>query len=664
MNRHLSSLAAAGLVLASIWSAPLITVSAQPALVGVQQAGTVVVNTPSLNVRAEPSFDAAVVGLLSQGTSVRVLDRSGDGQWLKVDYQGYQAWVRAEYTSGGSAAPAAAPAAVPAAASTGSAVTPSGDFANVRSGPGLENQVVGVLNSGETVAVLGREGSWYKVNYKGYQAYMSDTVVTASGGTPAAAAAAGGARVTPNSDRVNVRDAAGLDTNVIGSLAAGEFANYQGTEGEWNRVTWNGRTAYVFGGLTRIIQGSAPAAAAPAPVSGSLVATKRVANVYNAASASAAVLGSAANNTAYFTQGTEGAFTKITFNGVQGFIESSAVYNAGNPSAASAAAPPPAAAAPAPVASNASAGPFELGAHIKETNTLGRLKNEAGADWVKIQIVAPGGAPDIRGLISNVKGQGLKVLIGLIGDRGRAPDLGYHQEFANAAAEIARQGADAIEVWNEPNLDREWGGGGAGKVNPDAYTNLLKLTYTAIKAANPSVMVIAGAPAPTGYAGGNCRGDVCDDKPFVERMAAAGAAAYMDCQGAHYNGSPNAPDLRSGGPTGDHYSWYFWGTFDTTYNAIGGKPICFTEMGYVTKDGISGSLPGGFSWGNNITIGNQGEWLARIVTLLRQSGRARLGIIWNWDFRQYDDDPQAGYSILRPDGSCPSCGPIKAANGK
>ena len=77
------------------------------------------------------------------------------------------------------------------------------------------------------------------------------------------------------------------------------------------------------------------------------------------------------------------------------------------------------------------------------------------------------------------------------------------------------------------------------------------------------------------------------------------------------------------------------------------------------KDGIAGSLPGGFSWGNNITLANQAEWSARLVTLLKQSNRARLAIFWNWNFRQFTDDPQAGYSLLRPDGSCPPCASTK-----
>ena len=193
---------------------------------------------------------------------------------------------------------------------------------------------------------------------------------------------------------------------------------------------------------------------------------------------------------------------------------------------------------------------------------------------------------------------------------------------------------------------------------------MLKESWTAIKAANGGTMVVAAAPAPTGYFGNSCSAGGCNDDAFVTRTAAAGAGNYMDCQGAHFNGSPNNPDMRSGGPTGDHYSWYFWGTLDTTYNAIR-RPICFTEMGWVTSEGLPSQLPDGFAWGRGITLQNQSDWSGRLVTLMRSSGKVRLAIFWNWNFRQYGgDDPQAGYSLLRPNGICNTCAAIKAAMGR
>ena len=474
--------------------------------------------------------------------------------------------------------------------------------------------------------------------------------------------------VTVISDYLNVRAGAGLDQAIVGRLDKGETVRVlDRSNPDWHRIDYKGYQAYIYAALT--VAAGAPAAITPAPAvsgaAGYVRVTTEFLNVRSGPGITNNKIGELKEGQVVAYSAKEGDWWRISYNGQTAYIFSNFTTAASAPSgSAPAAASAPTAAAPAapPVASTAGGGSFEMGAHIKDPERLGEMKSN-GMDWVKYQVVMPGGAPDLGGIIGTVRGAGMKILIGAIGDRGRVNDTNYHREFAGALANVAKQGVDAIEVWNEPNLDREWGGSGANGVNPENYANLLRESYNAIKAANPSVLVISGAPAPTGYAGGNCRGDVCDDKPFLERIARAGAARYMDCQGAHYNGSPNPPNMRSGGPTGDHHSWYFWGTFDTTYNAIG-KPICFTEMGYVTKDGISGSLPGGFSWGNNITLQNQGEWLGQLVTNLRSSGRARLAIVWNWNFRQYDDDPQAGYSILRPNGSCPSCPYIKSAMGR
>jgi hypothetical protein len=72
-----------------------------------------------------------------------------------------------------------------------------------------------------------------------------------------------------------------------------------------------------------------------------------------------------------------------------------------------------------------------------------------------------------------------------------------------------------------------------------------------------------------------------------------------------------------------------------------------------------------FQWASNITLANQAQWLARAAQLSRDSGKVRMMIIWNMDRRQYDaEDPQAGYSIFRPDGSCPACATLRAVMGR
>jgi len=230
---------------------------------------------------------------------------------------------------------------------------------------------------------------------------------------------------------------------------------------------------------------------------------------------------------------------------------------------------------------------------------------------------------------------------------------------------MAAAGADAIEVWNEPNINREWP---TGQVNGANYTALLAKAYPAIKAANPGTLVISGAPAPTGFWGAaGCSPDGCNDDAFLAQMAAAGAANYMDCVGAHHNAGATAPSATSGHPAGSHYSWYFLPTLNLYYNAFGGaRKVCFTELGYLTDDGMPSTLEQSapaFAWASNVTLAQQAAWLAEAAAMSANSGKVRLMIIWNADFTRYDSDPMAGYAIIRPDGSCPACNALRSVLG-
>lgn len=292
-------------------------------------------------------------------------------------------------------------------------------------------------------------------------------------------------------------------------------------------------------------------------------------------------------------------------------------------------------------------GNFELGGQVVNGIQVGPMQT-AGMKWVKTQ--ARGG--NMSGFIAAAHGAGLKVLLTVLLDHGRAADPAYWPEVAAYAAAQAAAGADAIEVWNEMNIDAEWP---AGQINPATYVEMLKVVYPAIKGANPGTMVVSGALAPTG-AEGAFPGRVMNDDNYLRGMAAAGAANYMDCVGIHYNTGTTSPSATTGSAlSGYHYSYYFWPMVDLYYGAFGGaRQLCFTELGYLSADGY-GSLPGAFSWAAGVTVAHQAAWLAEAASLSSSSGKVRLMIVWNVDSMTWTHDPQAGYAIIRPDGSCPAC---------
>lgn len=321
---------------------------------------------------------------------------------------------------------------------------------------------------------------------------------------------------------------------------------------------------------------------------------------------------------------------------------------------------------PAPVVAPSTTGSFKLGG---QTHTLANpdLMLNTGLEWVKFQHKwsVGDGADAVAGRIADAKARGFKVLMSMPGSDHSNIDFDAYTRFVGAVAAL-NPPPDAIEVWNEMNIDREWP---TGQISGAQYTNqMLKPAYNAIKASNPNVMVISGAPAPTGYFGGVCTPQGCDDEPYIKEMVANGAADYMDCLGIHYNEGIIPPSQRSGDPRGNssHYTRYYWGMVDTYWNAIGGqRPLCFTELGYLSGDDYGG-VPSGFSWAADTSIAEHAAWLGEATQISKDAAQVEMLIIFNVDFTLYetDGDPQAGFGMVRKDGSCPACDTVRAAIGR
>lgn len=306
-------------------------------------------------------------------------------------------------------------------------------------------------------------------------------------------------------------------------------------------------------------------------------------------------------------------------------------------------------------------GGFELGGQVFAF-AYPDLMRGTGMTWAKVQVrwQRGQGADVAQGAIDAARSRNFKVLLSIVGDKNElaANPTQYYQEFANFLADVAALNPDGIEVWNEMNIDREWP---AGLIGGRQYTQMLSAAYQAIKARNNNVLVVSGAPAPTGFFGG-CTTNGCDDNFFIRDMANAGASQFMDCVGIHYNEGILPPTATSGDPRGNssHYSRYYNGMVSLYGSTFPGKPLCFTEIGYLSPEGY-GPLPASFGWAADTSVSEQAAWLASAVTLARNSGRVRLFIVWNVDSTLYGDDPQAGFAIVRPDGTCPACNTMRAA---
>ncbi len=303
---------------------------------------------------------------------------------------------------------------------------------------------------------------------------------------------------------------------------------------------------------------------------------------------------------------------------------------------------------------------FELGGHVNDLVHAAQMKT-AGMTWARTEVrgeVLP------EAFIAEAKAKGLKVLVTAVGDRNRVMDIAYRDQWAQYLGNIATAGADAIEVWSEPNYKAEWP---AGQISGASYADLLKRAYFAIKQANPNTLVIsAGLAQTSGVYSGGCAEDGCDELAFLNQMATEHAQDYMDCVGVHYTSGFESPSAVGA----LHYSQYYEPLRNAYYGAFNGaKPVCFTALGYVTADGFPSGMPAKYSFAAGTTLADHSAWLAEAAKLSKASGKVRLMIVWNVDSTEWiaDDpsqnlegDPQAGYAMIRPDGTCPACESLRS----
>ncbi|MBN1679896.1 MAG: hypothetical protein JW966_06360 [Anaerolineae bacterium] len=305
---------------------------------------------------------------------------------------------------------------------------------------------------------------------------------------------------------------------------------------------------------------------------------------------------------------------------------------------------------PEPVAGAAVSGSFEVGGQITgfHSGTVNAMKT-AKMKWAKLQLQV---GWDGSGFINEAHASGFKILFSVIGDPTQVMNDAYQQQYADYVGGLAAAGADAIEIWNEMNIDREWP---VGQIDGKNYVPLLAKAYNAIKSKNTNTIVITGALAPTGFFGAaGCTDQGCNDDTYIQQMAAAGAGKYADCIGVHYNEGIVSPSQTSGDPRGEYPSRYFGSMLNRAIGPFGDKKACFTELGYLTPEGY-GDLPAGFAWAAETSIAEQATWLSEAAVAAAASGRVRLMVVFNVDFTTWSSDPQAGFAIIRADGSCPAC---------
>ena len=324
------------------------TPKAEPVVLAVRSLNkTGIVNvSSSLNVRSSASTSSKVIGSLSGNTKVTIVGE--EGAFYKIEYKGSHGYVAKEYvkdvtesnnSNQGTQTPEK-PSTPESTEKTG--IVNVSSSLNVRSSASTSSKVIGSLSGNTKVTIVGEEGAFYKIEYKGSHGYVAKEYVkdvtesnNSNQGTqtpekPSTPESTEKTGIVNVSSSLNVREGASTSSKVIGSLSGNTKVTIVGEEGAFYKIEYKGSHGYVAKEYVKDVtesnnsnQGTQTPEKPSTPESTEKTGIVNVSsslNVREGASTSSKVIGSLSGNTKITIVGEEGAFYKIEYKGSHGYV--------------------------------------------------------------------------------------------------------------------------------------------------------------------------------------------------------------------------------------------------------------------------------------------------------------------------------------------------------
>ena len=324
------------------------TPKAEPVVLAVRSLNkTGIVNvSSSLNVRNEASTSSKVIGSLSGNTKVTIVGE--EGAFYKIEYKGSHGYVAKEYikdvtesnnSNQGTQTPEK-PSTPENTEKTG--IVNVSSSLNVREVASTSSKVIGSLSGNTKVTIVGEEGAFYKIEYKGSHGYVAKEYIkdvtennNSNQGTqtpekPSTPENTEKTGIVNVSSSLNVREVASTSSKVIGSLSGNTKVTIVGEEGAFYKIEYKGSHGYVAKEYIKDVtennnsnQGTQTPEKPSTPENTEKTGIVNVSsslNVREVASTSSKVIGSLSGNTKVTIVGEEGAFYKIEYKGSHGYV--------------------------------------------------------------------------------------------------------------------------------------------------------------------------------------------------------------------------------------------------------------------------------------------------------------------------------------------------------
>lgn len=286
-----------------------------------------IVTANVLRVRTQPNTSSAIMGRVYEGKVLQVIGE--DNGWLKINHNGKVGYVSSQFVkdSGSNGSDN----------NNGKFQVASGDYKvnvsslRVRTGPSTSHTILGSMYKGQVVRVTGEVQNWFKINYKGQDAYISKDYISKSGSN----ANEQQNNVTVQADGIYIVDATSLRVrtgpatyhSVIGGVLNGRTLQVTGVENGWLKINHNGRTGYVSSEYVKFVKrGTPPKPETSNPSTGATVddyyVNVSVLNVRSGAGTNHGVIGALSKGIKVQVLFEQNGWKKINYNGKNGYVSS------------------------------------------------------------------------------------------------------------------------------------------------------------------------------------------------------------------------------------------------------------------------------------------------------------------------------------------------------
>ncbi len=213
--------------------------------------------------------------------------------------------------------------------------------------------------------------------------------------------------------------------------------------------------------------------------------------------------------------------------------------------------------------------------------------------------------------------------------------LDAFDDFCSVLATRYKGRVAGYQIWNEPNLAREWGG---HVPDPAGYVALLRTCYVAIKHADPEALVITAGLAPTGSA----PPEAIPDLDYLTQMYEVGASPYYDLLGLNapgYKAPPETPPQEAADPANPYggHSFFCFRHVEEMRAVMerygdSHKQVAVLEFGWHTAN--SPDHPD-YAW-FAVTPEEQADYLVRAFAYAQRNWSPWIGPMFVWNM----PDPQ------------------------